>query len=64
MDLGIERSNLRKMGIVVLIVGVIMFFLMEGPLVARLVGVVVLGGISAASFMIVTALLDRIKPDY
>ena len=64
MDLGIERSNLRKMGIVVLIVGVIMFFLMEGPLVARLVGVVVLGGISATSFMIVTALLDRIKPDY
>lgn len=64
MDLGIERSNLRNMGIVVLVVGVIMFFLIEGPLVARLVGVVVLGGISAASFLIVTVLLNRIKPDY
>jgi len=55
--LGLEESDLRKAGIVVGIMTLVMLFVIDAPLLARLVAAVVLGIISATAFLIVTILI-------
>jgi len=64
MDLPIERSDLRNMSVVVAIVTLVMLVFLDGPVPARLLGGLVLGGISALSFVLVTVLINAVKPDH
>lgn len=61
--LGLEESDLRKAGIVVGIMTLVMLFVIDAPLLARLVAALILATISAAVFLLVTIVLNTVKPD-
>jgi hypothetical protein len=62
--LGIEEQDVRNMAIVVAFVSFIMFLLLDGAILPRLIASLVLGGISAVVFTVVTVLINAVKPDY
>lgn len=62
--LGIEKQDVRNMAIVVAFVSFIMFLLLDGAILPRVIASLVLGGISAVVFTVVTVLINVVKPDY
>lgn len=60
--LDLERRELRNMAIAVGITVLALLFALDGPLPVRLVVAAVLGCLSAAVFLFVNAVLDRLLP--
>jgi hypothetical protein len=62
--LGLEQRDLRNMAIVVGVMTLVMLVVLDGPLIARLVAAIVFGVVSATAFLLVTILLNTVKPEY
>lgn len=62
--LGLERRDARNMAVVVGVMTLVMLFVLDAPLLPRLIAAVVFGTFSAVAFLIVTALLNTVKPEY
>lgn len=61
---GIAEGDRRNLVVVAVAVGLVMAVLTEGPILTRVVVAVVAGMISAASFLLVTVVLNAVKPDH
>jgi len=62
--LGLERRDFRNLAIVVAIMGPILFFLADGPVVPRFIATVVVLLIMSVIFFIVTIILKWWEPWY
>lgn len=60
---GIERDDLRNLLVVVAIMTVVMLFQTDGPIVVRSITALIAGTISGLSFLVVTAVINAVKPD-
>jgi len=61
---GITGQDRRNLVIVAVVVALILVFLSDGPVAARLVVGVVGAVVSAISFLLMTIVFNAIKPDY
>lgn len=60
---GVNKSDLRNLSVVLLVMILVFLFLLDGPLLARLIVAVVMGTFTAVVFLVTTVLLDRYKPE-
>lgn len=63
--MGLERRDGRNLLVVSGIVAVIIVFLLGGePLFVRLVTALIVSLVTAVTFLVVTVLINRVKPDH
>ncbi|WP_128224489.1 hypothetical protein [Halobacteriaceae bacterium SHR40] len=60
---GIDQDDLRNMGVVVVVMTLIMTFLIDAPIVARLIVASIMGLTSATAFLVVTVLINKFGPE-
>jgi len=60
---GIDQNDLRNVVVVVVIMTLIMAFLIDAPIVARLIVALIMGLTSATAFLVVTVLIKRFGPE-
>ena len=62
--LGLEGRDLRNMTIVVGVMTLVMLVVLDAPILPRIIAAVVFGAVSAVAFLIVTVVLNAVKPEY
>lgn len=63
-SLGVERRDLRNFSIILIFMFMSLFVFVDGPLLVRFVVATVICLVSGGVFLLVTALLNRYKPEY
>ena len=62
--LGLEQRDIRNMFIVLTVMTLIMVFLIEAPILPRIIAAFIMALFSGVSFLVVTVLIKRFAPDY
>lgn len=62
--LGLEQRDIRNMFIVLTVMTLIMVFLIEAPILPRIIAAFIMALFSGVSFLVVTVLIKRFGPDY
>jgi hypothetical protein len=62
--LGLEQRDIRNMLIVLTVMTLIMVFLIEAPILPRIIAAFIMALFSGVSFLVVTVLIKRFGPDY
>lgn len=63
-SVGIERRDVRNLAFTVGIMSLVLFAYVQGPLIDRMFTAVVGGVISGIVFLVVTLVINQIKPDH
>lgn len=61
---GLEQRDLRNMVVVVGVMTLVMLVVLDAPILPRLIAALVFGGVSAVAFLLVTVVLNTVKPEY
>lgn len=56
--LGLEDRDIRNMGVIVGVMTLVMLFVIDAPVLPRLISAILLGVISATVFLVVTILIN------
>lgn len=62
--LGLEQRDIRNMFIVLTVMTLIMVFLIEAPILPRIIAAFIMALFSGVSFLVVTVLIKKFGPDY
>ncbi|MEF8821988.1 MAG: hypothetical protein V5A52_06900 [Halovenus sp.] len=60
---GLEQRDIRNMFIVLTVMTLIMVFLIEAPILPRIVAALIMALFSGVSFLVVTVLIKRFGPE-
>lgn len=61
---GLDGQDVRNSFVVVLIMGLVIAVVVGGPVLVRLIAGLVMGLVAAVAFLVATAIINRVKPDY